>query len=61
MECLSYCLRCFRDIEVWEDLVSTPYIAAVRCPYCQTVHTLYPDGTVRLNAGGIKIDADFTD
>ncbi len=48
MECLSYCLRCFRDVEKWDKLVATELFIALRCPYCQAVHSLYPDGSVRL-------------
>ncbi len=48
MECLDYCLRCFNDVEKWEIVIATQYLVVHRCPYCHAVHTLYPDGTVRL-------------
>jgi DNA-directed RNA polymerase subunit RPC12/RpoP len=61
MECLYYCLHCFRDVEDWDELAATSCMLAVRCPYCQTVHTLYHDGTVWLNSGGLRPYADFVD
>lgn len=50
MESLDYCLRCFKDVERWEKLVANDYFVVVRCPHCKAVHTVYPDGSVRLQS-----------
>ncbi|HEX3015054.1 MAG TPA: hypothetical protein VHQ46_01505 [Desulfobacteria bacterium] len=50
MDKLTYCLRCFQDVERWEELVATSTFLAIRCPYCKAVHSIYPDGTVRVQS-----------